>query len=111
MIIQGTNNPLIFTFSEPMTTVADIEISLYTEDKTAGTTTEWKHWTLEDVEINETEVIANIKQEESILFPEGKCFIEVKWMNALGRTEFAKILSTNIVKRNDKTIMEGAAID
>lgn len=111
MIIQGTNNPLIFTFSEPMTTITDIEISLYTENKDTNMCIEWKHWTLNEVEINENQVIAHILQEESVNFPEGKCFIEVKWMNALGRTEFAKILSTNIVKRYDKTIMEGAADD
>lgn len=108
MIIQGTNNPLIFTFSEPMTTISDIEISLYTEGKEAK---EWKHWTLADVEIDETQIIAPLKQEETITFPEGKCFIEVKWMNAFGRTEFAKVLTNTIVKRVDKTVMEGAAND
>lgn len=109
MIIQGTNNPLIFTFSEPMTTISDIEISLYTEDKETNTQKEWKHWTKDDVEIEETKITAPLRQEETIIFPEGKCFIEVKWMNAFGHTEFAKVLTTTISKRIDKTIMEGAA--
>ena len=109
MIIQGTNNPLIFTFSEPMTTISDIEISLYTEDKENNTQKELKHWTLDDVEIDKTQVIAPLRQEETVTFPEGKCFIEVKWMNAFGKTEFAKVLTSTIAKRVDKTIMEGAS--
>ena len=109
MIIQGTNNPLIFTFSEPMTTISDIDISLYTENKENNTHKEWKHWTLDDVEIDGTQIIAPLRQEESVIFPEGKCFIEVKWMNAFGKTEFAKVLTNTITKRVDKTIMEGAS--
>lgn len=109
MIIQGTNNPLVFTFSDTMDTIADIEISLYIETEKGSK--ELKHWTLQDIEIDENQIIAPIKQEESIKFPEGKCFIEVKWMNAFGRTEFAKVLSNTITKRVDKTIMEGAASD
>ena len=103
MIIQGTNNPIIFTFSESMNTIADIEISLYTTEK------ELKHWTIGEVEIEEKQVIAPLKQEETIEFPEGRCFIEVKWMDAFGRTNFAKQISNTIVNRFEKTIMEGAA--
>lgn len=109
MIIQGTNNPLIFTFSESMETIADIEISLYID--AADGSRELKHWTKDEVKIEDTQITAPIRQEESVKFPEGKCYIEVKWMNDGGRTEFAKTLTNQITKRNDKTIMEGAALD
>lgn len=106
MIIQGTNNPIIFTFDKPMNTIADIEISLIGSDNK-----ELKHWTLDDVEIDGEHIYAPLKQEETIKFPAGKCSIEVKWMDALGRTNFAKNISNSILKRIDKTIMEGAAVD
>lgn len=109
MIIQGTNNPLIFTFSESMTTIADIEISLYVD--AAEGSRELKHWTKDEVKIEDTQITAPLRQEESVKFPEGKCYIEVKWMNDGGRTEFAKTLTNTITRRNDKTIMEGAALD
>lgn len=103
MIIQGTNNPIIFNFSASMTTIADIEISLYNEEK------ELKHWTLGDVEIENEKIYAPLTQEETVLFPAGKCYFEVKWMDAFGRTNFAKQIPNTITLRNDKTIMEGAA--
>lgn len=106
MIIQGTNNPIIFTFSDSMSTIADIEISLI-----SSTDKELKHWTMGEVEIIDNQVYAHLRQEESIKFPAGKCYFEVKWMDALGRTNFAKQIPETIMKRTDKTIMEGAAID
>ena len=75
MIIQGTNNPLIFTFSEPMTTISDIEISLYTENKENNTHKEWKHWTLDDVEIERPSVAVVRKDERK------KCEIEDLYRN------------------------------
>lgn len=102
MIIQGTNNPMVFTFPNSMTTIKDIEISLYTAKK------ELKHWTLTNVTINNKTIYAPLTQEETVSFPAGECFIEVKWINADGKSEFAGILENEIVSRRDHTIMEGA---
>lgn len=102
MIIQGTNCPIIFTFSESMENILDIEISLHSK------TEEYKHWTLSDVTISGNTVTAPIKQSESIDFPVGPVLIEVKWMDANGKTNFSKEINNIIVERHDKTIMEGA---
>lgn len=103
MIIQGTNIPLIFTFSDDMTDIKDIEISLYTEAK------ELKHWSMCNIDIDNEIIIAPLTQAESILFPAGKCFIEVKWMDRDGKVNFAKNLTNIIVERHDKTVMENEA--
>ena len=100
MIIQGTNNPIIFTFATSMDAIRDIEISLYNDE------IEMKHWTLNEVEISDTKVIAPLKQTESVKFPCGKCSIEIKWIDESGKTNFAKELKETVIKRRDHTIME-----
>lgn len=102
MIIQGTNNPIIFIFPKVISDIKDIEISLYTAKK------ELKHWTLTDVTIEGKTIQAPLTQEETVTFPIGQCFIEVKWINENGKTEFAGILENEIISRKDHTIMEGA---
>ena len=103
MIIQGTNNPLIFTFPEEMKSIKDIEICLYSEN------IELKHWTLTDIVFKDEYTIeAPLTQEESVLFPVGKCTIEIKYMDKTGYTVFAKTINNAIVHRFDHTIMEGA---
>lgn len=101
MIIQGTNAPIIFTFSDPMDEILDIEISLYNDR------VEMKHWSINDVTIEGPTITAPLTQEESIKFPAGKCSLEIKWMDAEGRVNFANNISNTIVSRHDKTIMEG----
>lgn len=103
MIIQGTNIPIIFTFLDDMSDIQDIEISLYIE------TRELKHWSMCNVIIDNEIIIAPLTQAESILFPAGKCFIEVKWMDRDGKVNFARNLTNTIVERHDKTVMEGEA--
>lgn len=102
MIIQGTNRPIVFTFEESMEDILDIEICLYSNNQ------EIKHWTLGDVDIDDNRIVCPLTQAETVLFPAGKCTIEVKWMNSYGETLFAKNLVNTIVERYDKTIMEGA---
>lgn len=99
-IIQGTNNPLVFDFGESMDTIIDIEISLYSEDDT-----ELKHWTIGEVEIDEGTISAPLEQRESLSFPPGPCYIEIKWTDAFGKTNFAKTIKNTVKQRKDKIIL------
>jgi hypothetical protein len=101
MIIQGTNVPLEFSFASSMEQIQDIEIHLYDKQKQ-----EIKHWSIEDVTIENEKVIVPIEQKESINFPVGDCHFEIKWLDVDGKTNFAKSLCTTIIERIDKTLMQ-----
>lgn len=123
MIIQGSNNPIIFTFPDDMSNIKDIEIALFgfniLDAETASPSVkcpcptpaeepiELKHWTKSDIQIEEKVITAPLTQEETTIFPCGKCIIEIKWLDEGGQTNFAKKISSKIVDRYDKTIMEG----
>lgn len=102
MIIQGSNEPLRITYrninDKPR---SDISVSLRNE------TTEFKHWGPLDV-LDEDEgmtFVCPIKQEESVEWPEGPCWVEIKWIDAWGNTLFSKI-ETEILYWGDSRVME-----
>lgn len=104
MIIQGTNVPIIFIFPASVADILAVEVSLYQEKR------QLKHWNYCDVTIDDNKIIAPLKQSETILFPSGKCNIEVKWVDADGQVNFARNLVNTIVERFDKTVMKNEAV-
>lgn len=101
MIIQGSNQPIVIRFGDDIkTNVSDLKVSLYTVGKVL------KDWNMEDLNISGENAVAGLTQEETVAFPTGACYIEIKWLDLDGITQFNKIVKDQIVYRSDKRIME-----
>ena len=104
MIIQGTNSPIIFVFSDindiPET---DVSVSLYNEIR------ELKHWAMSDLEVSEDGMRydAPITQTESMGFDIGPCHILFKWLDDSGNARFV-LARDDIVEWRDTTLLEEA---
>lgn len=104
MIIQGSNNPIVFIFSDINDVPAsDMSVLLKNE------ITELKRWGLPEAVISEDgmEYTFPIRQEESVNWPEGRCAIEAKWLDSEGQTIFMYVRE-EIRPWRDSRILEGA---
>ena len=101
MIIQGSNQPIVITFDDDIKeNTKDLKVLLYT---TSG---ELKSWTMDDLVIAGCSATAALTQEETLSFPVGNCYIEIKWLDSAGITQFNKIVQDRIVFRSDKRLLE-----
>ena len=98
MIIQGSNEPIYLIFDDVNDLPIDIAISLRNE------LTEFKHWGMGDITVEDMTYIAPISQAESLNWPEGPCVVEAKWMDSYGNTIFMPV-RTRIARWDDKTIL------
>lgn len=102
MIIQGSNQPITISFDEDMSLQSDIEIALFSGS------TELKHWSKEDLTIDEDVIQAPLTQEETMDFPAGSAILEVKWYDTDSMTQHTDPFRVWISGRKDHTIMGGA---
>jgi hypothetical protein len=110
MIIQGTNIALTFEFPDSVSSALDMEVTLYTVSGEV-----LKRWGMESIyadsgqmlSISEDgmQVFAPLDQEESADFPEGECFIDIKWLTEYGETIFATPISETVVSRRDRNML------
>ncbi len=99
VIPQGSNNPMVIEFDEPMT-MPVLSISLWdARNKTA-----LKSWSQDDVTIEKNMVICPLTEEETRQFPSGGMILEVKALDNNGYTVFWCQTAVNVVKRYDKDI-------
>lgn len=101
MIYQGSNDNIVLEFPESMKNIEDFSALLYYDSKI------FKHWTLNDITINKSEIYLPITQEESVQFQKCKATLEVKFLKKGSDTvTFADKAEIDIVSRKDKTIMK-----
>lgn len=99
MIIKSSNKPLEITFTEDLTNITVLRITLWNDD------TLLKLWTKNDIVINGDKITAPLTQEETASFPEGKAILEIKWLDSENNTEFANKASVKIMERKDLEVM------
>ena len=98
MIRQGSNQPIVVTFTSAPESVS---INLCNEIR------DMKHWSLTDLEpgTDELEYIARYPQEESMGWDEGPCRIEIRWTDSDGIIH-REIRHDYISYTQDKTILQ-----
>lgn len=101
VIIQGSNRPILITFSEGIPNVFEVE--LY-NSKTV------KHWDKDSVILDEdhNRVICSLSQEETLSIKSMEVTLEVKWLDNESLTRFVKSFTIPVIKKFDDTIMEEA---
>lgn len=103
MIIQGSNEPIIFDLGEELTDAPTQSLSISLRNEIE----ELKHWDYADCVHTHygLHVEAPITQEESVEWELGPCVIEAKWLDADGNTLFVRAQET-IVPWGDHRILE-----
>ena len=96
-IIQGSNTPITLIFSQDMSNIVQLNVSLWRGDN------KLKNWTLNDVTIVFNEIELPLSERETISFIPGRAIIEAKWLPKVGDIELAKEATIEIEERKDKT--------
>ena len=104
MIVQGSNLPVVVRFNRDVSDIPALEVHMFTPDGDV-----LKHWSLTDVQIDRELVKAPLTQAETLAFEEGTFILEVKWLDADGKTHFTHRIRDKIVERNDTTLMGSEA--
>lgn len=102
MIIQGSNTPITFIFSDINDTPGD-DVSVLLSNRVQTL----KRWGASDLVVSEDglQFSAPVSQEESASWEEGPCVIEMKWLDAeTQQTAFLKV-RTEIMRWNDETVL------
>lgn len=103
MIVQGSNIPIVITFSDDPTAIKDISIVLVKNGKIL------KQWTKDMLTIDQNEIYCSLTQEETMVFPIGHCEIKLKWLDQDGMTEFSETYYDQVIEWPDRTLLtEGA---
>lgn len=93
-MIKGQNAPLIILMNENVD-ATKVHALLY---NVAG---ELKHWTTEDITIDENEIILPLSEEETLQFTAGRANLEVKLLDSDGYIQFTEVFNLNIEDRQD----------
>lgn len=103
MITQGSNLPIYFSnIPISLDSINDISISLYTKEGIC-----LKYWGKDDVTISEDGIIAPITQAESMRFPEGRVYAEIKFTDSTGTILPGIRAADYVSKRDDRTPLSG----
>ena len=103
MITQGSNLPLYFSnIPVSLDSINDISIFLCTKDGIC-----LKYWGKDDVTVSEDGIIAPITQAESMRFPEGRVYAEIKFTDDTGTILPGIRVSDYVSKRDDRTPLLG----
>lgn len=100
-IRQGSNTPINLHFSENMSDISNIEISLHTDTK------ELKHWCKNDVAIDEYTIVLPLTEDETLHFTCGNATLDVKVLDSDGDIIFYDEVTVVIVYKFDKTPLIG----
>lgn len=96
-IIQGSNIPIVLEFENDMATASKIEASLNNGDA------ELKHWSIDDVEIEDNLISLPLYESETMDFEGGTVRLEVKILDADDIIIFYNEIKLKVVSRFDKT--------
>ena len=99
MIIQGGNAPIVLTFNEDISKTREIYALLYTKDR------ELKSWKKSDLQVRSNEVTLPLTEAETAGFPEGKAFLEVKWLDLAFDVQHAKTMTLYVAQKQDKRLL------
>ena len=103
MITQGSNLPLYFSnIPVSLDSINDISVFLCTKDGVC-----LKYWGKDDVTVSEGGIIAPVTQAESMRFPEGRVFAELKFTDSTGTILPGVRVSDHVSKRDDRTPLSG----
>ena len=104
MIIQGSNNPLVFQFDADVSTIPTMVVSLWS-DLPGYANKPLKIWWTEDMLINGDTAICDITENETRNLPSSKVIIAIKGWDENGITAFWEELPIDINTRHDKNII------
>ena len=96
-IIQGSNTPITLIFSQDMSNIVQLNVSLWRGDN------KLKNWTLNDVTVVFNEIELPLSERETINFIPGRAIIEAKQLPKVGDIELSKEATIEIKERKDKT--------
>lgn len=104
MIIQSSNDPIKIKFPESfdVTKFSKIRVTLWQSDEML------KLWEKEDLEqdVEKNMYIASLTQEETASYNDGRCLLEIKWLEeGNDKTWFAQQVYLIITDRNDKEVI------
>lgn len=98
MIIQSTNKPIIIKANEDLS-VFSIRATLWRMSAKV------KEWEKEDMVFEDNYIQLPLTQEETANFKSGEHILEIKWLNADGKVDFAKKIALYVMNRNDKEVI------
>lgn len=104
MIIQGSNNPIVLTFTENAEKLADISVALV-----KGNRVLYQWGKVDDdaeMRIDGKTVYCLLTQAVTLNLPVGHCAIKVKWLDEDGQTEFSDTHYDVVVPWEDRTILK-----
>lgn len=96
MLIQGSNTPITLIFSDDMSEIQNIEVSIWKGDCLM------KRWGLSDVNIIRNEIELPLTERDTMHLRPGRAIIEAKWIPSVGDIEIAKRVTIEIDDRNDR---------
>lgn len=99
MIIQGSNSPILIKFNKNIENITDISVLIIFSDNSK------KRWEKENIILRENMAIIELTQQETIEFPPGNIYIEIKWCDD-SLIYMAKIVKDYVEERDDKTILD-----
>lgn len=103
MITQGSNLPLYFSnIPVSLDSINDISVFLCTKDGVC-----LKYWGKDDVTVSEGGIIAPVTQAESMRFPEGRVYAEIKFTDSTGTILPGIRAADYVSKRDDRTPLSG----
>ena len=107
-IIQGSNEPLLFTFREETPgSFQGLSVALLRSYLPQGQKecTVLKHWDAADLLIEDQEVCCPLTEAETLAFPAGLCRLLVKWQASNGYNNFAEEIFGYILPHDDRTAL------
>ena len=103
MITQGSNLPIYFSnIPISLDSINDISVFLCTKDGVC-----LKYWGKDDVTVSEGGIIAPVTQAESMRFPEGRVYAEIKFTDSTGTILPGIRAADYVSKRDDRTPLSG----
>ena len=106
MIIQGSNNPLTIEFSEDVSALPELVVTVWSDlPKYHGTAL--KTWTKSMITVNGDTALCPWTERETSSLPAGKVVVEVKGMDGSGNTVFWDSYLVDVVMRRDKGVYLG----
>ena len=96
-IIQGSNSPIVLEFEDNMSTASKIECSLNNGD------TELKHWSIDDVVVEENLISLPLYESETMNFESGTAYLDAKILDVDGVIIFYNSFKLKVVNKFDRT--------
>ena len=103
MIIQGSNNPLTIEFSEDVSALPELVVTVWS-DTPKYQASALKTWTKSMITVNGNTALCPWTERETSRLPAGKVVVEVKGLDGSGNTVFWDSYLVDVVMRHDKGV-------